>query len=103
MRENTDQNNSEYRHFLCSGGDGKSSSISKSNHDIIVRFTSFRHRKLFYRKGKTLKDKSVHLNLTKPRLKLLNDTKNSVSSKKDIAFSYADINCRCKVGFTDGK
>ena len=35
--------------------------VSKNNHDVIVRFTAFRHRTLFYRKCKTLKGKSVHL------------------------------------------
>ena len=59
--------------------------VSKSNHDIIVRFTTFRYRTLFYRKCKTLKGKSVHLDLTKSRLKLLNDAKNLISSRSDIA------------------
>ena len=43
----------------------KAHRVSKSNHDIIVRFTTFHHRTLFYRKRKTLKGKSVHLDLTK--------------------------------------
>ena len=77
--------------------------VSKSNHDVIVRFTTFRHRTLFYRKCKTLKGKSVHLDLTKSRLKLLNDAKNLICSRSDIAFCYADINCRCKVRYSDGK
>ena len=77
--------------------------VSKSNHDVIVRFTTFRHRTLFYRKPKTLKGKSVHLDLTKSRLKLLNDAKYLISSRCDIAFCYADINCRCKVRYSDGK
>ena len=77
--------------------------VSKINHDKIVRFTTFHHRTLFYRKHKTLKGKSVHLDLTKSRLKLLNDAKNLISSRCDIAFCYADINCRCKVRYSDGK
>ena len=77
--------------------------VSKSNHDVIVRFTTFRHRTLLYRKRKTLKGKSVHLDSTKSRLKLLNDAKNLISSRSDIAFCYADINCRCKVRYSDGK
>ena len=44
--------------------------VSKSNHNVIVRFTTFRHRTLFYSKSKTLKGKFVHLDLTKSRLKL---------------------------------
>ena len=77
--------------------------VSKSNHDVIVTFTTFRHRTLFYRKPKTLKGKSVHLDLTNSRLKLLNDAKNLISSRCDIAFCCADINCRCKVRYSDGK
>ena len=77
--------------------------VSKSNHDVSVRFTTFRHRTFFYRKRKTLNGKSVHLDLTKSRLKLLNDAKNLISSRSDIAFCYADINCRCKVKYSDGK
>ena len=77
--------------------------VSKINHDKIVRFTTFHHRTLFYRKHKTLKGKSVHLDLTKSRLKLLSDANNLMSSRNDIAFCYADINCRCKVRYSDGK
>ena len=39
--------------------------VSKNNPDVIVRFTTLRQRTLFYRKHKTLKGKSVHLDLTK--------------------------------------
>ena len=77
--------------------------VSKSNHDVSVRFTTFRHRTFFYRKRKTLNGKSVHLDLTKSRLKLLNDAKNLICSRSDIAFCYADINCRCKVKYSDCK
>ena len=77
--------------------------VRKSNHDIIVGFTIFHHRTLFYRKCNTMKGKSVHLDLTKSRLKLLRDTKNLISSRSDIAFCYAEINCRCKVRYSDGK
>ena len=77
--------------------------VSKINNDVIVRFTTFHHRTLFYRKHKTLKGKSVHLDLTKSQLKLLNDARNLISSRSDIAFCYVDINCRCKVRYSDGK
>ena len=35
--------------------------ISKANNDIIVRFTTLRHRTLSYRQRKKLNGKSVHL------------------------------------------
>ena len=76
--------------------------VSKKNNDVIVRFITFRHRTLFYRKRKSLKGKSVHLDLTKSKLQLLNDAKKIITNKDNISFCYADINCRCKVKFADG-
>ena len=77
--------------------------VSKSNHDVIVRFTTFCHITLFYMKHKCLKGKSVHLDLTKSRLKLLSDANNLISSRSDITFCYAGINCRCNVRYSDSK
>ena len=76
--------------------------VSKNNHNITVRFAVFCHT-TFYRKHRTLRCKSVHLDLANARPKLLDDAKNLISSKSDIAFTYADINCRCKVKFSQGK
>ena len=45
----------------------------------------------------------MHLDLANARPKLLDDAKNLISSRSDIAFTYADINCRCKVKFSQGK
>ena len=77
--------------------------VSKSNHDVVVKFTTFCHRTLFHRKCKTLKGKSLHLDLTNSRLRLLNDAKKLISIRNNIAFCYADVNCRCKVRYSDGK
>ena len=33
--------------------------VSENNHDLVGRFTTFRHRTLFYRERKTLKGKST--------------------------------------------
>ena len=73
--------------------------ISKENNDVIVRFTTFRHRALFYRDRKKLKNQSIHLDLTKSRLSLLNEARKLIENNEDIAFCYADINCRCKLRF----
>ena len=51
------------------------------NDDVNVRFTTFCHKKLFYRKRKILKGKSVDTDLTKSRTKLFNDANNLVSSR----------------------
>ena len=77
--------------------------VSKSNYEVIVRLPTFRHRTLFYRKRKTLKGKSVHLDLTKYRLKLLTDANSLISIRNDIAFCFADIHCMCEVSYSDGK
>ena len=77
--------------------------ISKANNDIIVRFTTFRHRTLFYRQRKKLNGKSVHLDLTKSRLELLKESKKVVDDYDKVDFCYADINCRCKVRFCNGR
>ena len=71
--------------------------ISKENNDAIIRFTTFRHRTLFYRNRKKLKNQSIHLDLTKSRLSLLNEARKLIENNEDIAFCYADINCPCKL------
>ena len=76
--------------------------VSKKTNDVIVRFTTFRHRTLFCRKRKSLKGKSVHLDLTKSRLQFPNDAKKVITNKYNISFCYVNINCRCKVQLTDG-
>ena len=46
--------------------------VSRTDDTVIVRFTTFRHRTMFYRKRKELKNGvKVHLDLTKARLDLL--------------------------------
>ena len=73
--------------------------FSKENNDVIVCFTTFRHRTLFYCNSKKLKNQSIHLDLTKSRLSLLNEARKLIENNEDIAFCYADINCRCMLRF----
>ena len=77
----------------------KEHKISKENDDTIVCFTTFRHRTLFYHNRKKLKNQSIHLDLTKSRLSLLNEARKLIANNDDIAFCYADISCRCKLRF----
>ena len=65
----------------------------------MVRFTTFRHRTLFYRNRKKLKNQSIHFDLTKARLSLLNEARKVIENNEDVAFCYADINCCCKLRF----
>ena len=73
--------------------------ISKENNDVIIRFTTFKHRTLFYHNPKKLKTQSIHFDLTKSRLSLLNEARKLLENNEDIAFCYSDINCRCKLRF----
>ena len=69
--------------------------VIKKTNDVIVRFTTFRHRTLIYRKRKSLKRKSVHLDLTRSRLQLLNDAKKVITNKDNILFCYLLLASAC--------
>ena len=69
---------------------------------IIVRFMSFRHRTIFYRNRKRLKDVRIKLDLTKRRYKILKDAIDLAKEHSDLNYVYADVNCRLKVVFKDG-
>ena len=73
--------------------------ISKENNYVIVHFTIFRRRTLFYRNRKKLKNQILHLDLTKSWLSLLNEARKLIGNNEDIAFCNADINCLCKLRF----
>ena len=75
--------------------------VSKTDDTVIVTFATFRHRTMFYRKRKELKNGvKVHLNLTKARLNLLIKGRKYVKNLSNINFVYADINCRLKIHFS---
>ena len=70
-------------------------------HQVIVRFTTWRHRTLEYRARKMSPNYKIKLNLTKRR----NDTIQKGTSffeEKKLGFAFADINCRmsAKIGDT---
>ena len=77
---------------------------SKKCKSIISRFTTFRHRTLFYRARKNLKSGfKVKLDLTKSRFNLLKKANDHVKEIPAISFCYADVNCRLQVKFHDAK
>ena len=77
---------------------------SKKCKSIIVRFTTFRHRTLFYRAIKNLKSGfTVKLDLTKSRFILLRKANDHVKEIPAIRFCYADVNCHLQVKFHDAK
>ena len=69
---------------------------------IIVRFSTFRHRSIFYYKRKEIFDKFgvwVRLDLTKYNYDVLKEAREFVKNMENVDYVYADINCRCKVKF----
>ena len=84
------------------GSEYKSYRNKKKCCSIIVRFMSFRHRTMFYRNRKRLKDVRIKLDLTKRRYKILKDAIDLAKEHPDLNYVYADVNCRLKVVFKDG-
>ena len=68
---------------------------------IMVRFVSFKHRTLFYRKRASLKNVRVKIDLTKRRYEVLKKAINLVNGNNDVDYVFTDVNCRLKVVFKD--
>ena len=69
---------------------------------IIIRFTTFRLRTIFYRaKNKLKRGVRIELDLTKSRYDLLKRANDHVEEVHPIKLCYADINCRLEVKFND--
>ena len=61
---------------------------------IIARFTTFRHRTMFYRYRKNLKSNvKVKLNLTKKRYSIFSEAMQLVNNNEAVKLVMADINC----------
>ena len=60
---------------------------------IIVKFTTWHHRTLFYRARKKLETAKVFLDLTQTKFKLLKCSQAKVRGSDKIDFVFADINC----------
>ena len=59
---------------------------------------------MIYRNEKHLKDVCIKLDLTKGRYGILKDAIDLEKKKHpDLNYVYADVNCRFKVAFKDGK
>ena len=70
--------------------------------NIIVRFTTFRHRTLFYTNRKKIKSGDrIRFDLTKDRYNLLVSARKRVNNCPEVNYVYADINCRFKVKLAD--
>ena len=68
----------------------------KTTQQIIVRFTTWRHRTAVYRARKNATEAKIRLDLTKHRLNLLIFANEALKSHKDW-YAFADVNCRTRV------
>ena len=79
------------------------STSGKKCKSIIVRFTTFRHRNMFYHGRKNLKHTvKVKLDLTKKRYSIFSDAIKLSKNFENVNFVMVDINCRLKVVFKNG-
>ena len=70
---------------------------------IIVPFTTFRHRAMFYRSGANLKSNvKLKLDLTENRYKTFTKAIETVKSYDNVNYVMVDLNCRLKVVLKDG-
>ena len=60
---------------------------------IMVRFVSFKHRTIFYRKRASLKNVRVKIDLTKRQDEVLKRAINLVIGNNDVAYVFTDVNC----------
>eukprot|EP00795_Rhopilema_esculentum_P010407 gene10407-19108_t len=76
----------------------KSSRDGKAKQQVIVRLTTWRHRTAVYRARKKSSKVKIRLDLTKPRLNLINAANDLLKEYSD-SFAFADVNCRPRVKF----
>ena len=77
---------------------GKKKVINGKTHQtMIVRFTTWRHRTIVYRKRKSIENVRIYLDLTKTRLDVLNEANEIIKNVSQAEFAFADVNCRLTV------
>ena len=65
----------------------------KRVHQVIVRFTTWRHRTLVYRARKNCAKYKIKLDLTKKKVETIEKISEFLTRKK-LGFAFADVNCR---------
>ena len=69
---------------------------------IIVRFTTYRHRTLFYTNRKKIKSGTqIKLDITTDHYNLFISARKKVNNRPEVNYVYADIDWRLKVKLTD--
>ena len=69
---------------------------------MIVRFTTWRHRTAVYRARKASNQYKVRLDLTRTRLDTIIKTTHRIQEKGLEGFTFADVNCRLCAKIGDG-
>ena len=69
---------------------------------IIVRFTTWRHCTMVYRKRKDCVNCRITLDLTKTRMNILKEVIDLARESDHISYAFADINCSLCVKLTNG-
>ena len=69
---------------------------------IIVRFTTWRHRTMVYRKRKDCVNCRITLDPTKTRMEILKEAIDLARESDHISYAFADINCSLCVKLTNG-
>ena len=72
----------------------------KRTRQMIIRFTTWRHRTAVYRARKSRDKYKIRLDLTKKRLDTIIKTTKMIEEKGFQGFTFADVNCRlfAKIG-----
>ena len=72
----------------------------KRTRQMIIRFTTWRHRTAVYRARKSCDKYKIRLDLTKKRLDTIIKTTKMIEEKGFQGFTFADVNCRlcAKIG-----
>ena len=81
--------------------DGTVKGVTKQQ--VIVRFSSWKHRTLVYRNRKKSKNLRVKIDLTKRRLALLSHARDITKGIERTEYVFCEVNCRPNVKLRYGR
>ena len=67
--------------------------IKTQKQQVIVKFTTWYHRTLLYRKRKNLSSAKIYIDLTQAKFILLKHCQELAKDSNTIDFVFADVNC----------
>ena len=69
---------------------------------VIVRFTTWRHRSMLYKNRKKLSNAKVYIDLTRMKFSLLKKAQDKVKNSNVIDYVFADLNCALCAKMSNG-